>query len=182
MNEFCRCTSSRIQPAKFKHVFENGAMSKSPPRNKKENTMLRKFAAALVATTLIAGPAFAQSTELPARRRRSGGADRSGRANSVHAGDQAGRQDGEERPSTRPSMSASMSRASTKSRAIASGASCQAGKTHQAGVAKSDEAVRNRARLPAIRNMHPTKVRTEARIVRTGLRARRKPSRPQAGL
>jgi hypothetical protein len=42
-------------------VFENGAMSKSPPRNNKENVMLRKFAATLVATALIAGPAFAQS-------------------------------------------------------------------------------------------------------------------------
>ncbi|MGA9427900.1 MAG: hypothetical protein WA776_20590 [Xanthobacteraceae bacterium] len=61
MNEFCRCTSPRIQPAEFKHVFENGAMSKSPPRNKKESTMLKKLAAALVATALIAGPAFAQS-------------------------------------------------------------------------------------------------------------------------
>lgn len=61
MNDFCRCTSARIQPAEFKHVFENGAMLESPPWNKKESTMLRKLAAALVATALIAGPAIAQS-------------------------------------------------------------------------------------------------------------------------
>jgi hypothetical protein len=61
MNDFCRCTSAGVQPAEFKQVFENGAMSESPPWNKKESTMLRKLAAALLATALIAGPAVAQS-------------------------------------------------------------------------------------------------------------------------
>jgi hypothetical protein len=36
-----------------------GAISQSAPATNKENTMLRKFAAALVATTLVAGTAFA---------------------------------------------------------------------------------------------------------------------------
>src|SRR5580704_15081953 len=40
-------------------MFENGAISTSPPPNKQEDPMLRNFAIALVATTLIAGPAFA---------------------------------------------------------------------------------------------------------------------------
>jgi hypothetical protein len=61
VNGFCRCTSAPIQPAEFKHLFENGAVSSSLPRNNKENKMLKKFAVALVATALIAGPAFAQS-------------------------------------------------------------------------------------------------------------------------
>jgi hypothetical protein len=43
-------------------VFENGAVSRTGAANKKENTMLRKFAAALIATTLIAGPAFAEQS------------------------------------------------------------------------------------------------------------------------
>jgi hypothetical protein len=34
-------------------------MRRVPPNNKKETTMLRKFAAVLLATSLIAGPAFA---------------------------------------------------------------------------------------------------------------------------
>jgi hypothetical protein len=43
----------------FKRSFENGAVSKSPLSNKQEDPMLKKFAAALVATTLIAAPALA---------------------------------------------------------------------------------------------------------------------------
>lgn len=65
MNDFCRSTSALVQSLKFKRVFENEAMSKSAPRNKRESAMLKKFAAALVATGLIAGPAFAQSTGNP---------------------------------------------------------------------------------------------------------------------
>jgi hypothetical protein len=63
VNGFCSGTSERVHRAGFKQVFENGAVSRTGAANKKENTMLRKFAAALIATTLIAGPAFAaQST------------------------------------------------------------------------------------------------------------------------
>jgi hypothetical protein len=63
VNGFCSGTSERVHRAGFKQVFENGAVSRTGAANKKENTMLRKFAAALIATTLIAGPVFAaQST------------------------------------------------------------------------------------------------------------------------
>jgi hypothetical protein len=65
MNGFCRRASAPVQSPKFKHAFENGAMPKSSPRNKKESTMMRKFAAALIATALVAGPALAQSTGNP---------------------------------------------------------------------------------------------------------------------
>ena len=66
MNGFCPLTSAGIQSARFKQVFENGAMRNRRRTNNKENVMLRKFAAALVASALIAGPAFAQSNPAPA--------------------------------------------------------------------------------------------------------------------
>jgi hypothetical protein len=43
-------------------VFKIGAVPKPSPPNKKENVMLKKLAAALIATTVIAAPAFAQSS------------------------------------------------------------------------------------------------------------------------
>jgi hypothetical protein len=53
-------TSAWVQRGAHKTCFENGA---NPRRNDKnqENTMLRTFAAALLATALIAGPALAQT-------------------------------------------------------------------------------------------------------------------------
>jgi hypothetical protein len=66
MNGFCPHTSAGIQHAEFKHVFENGAMRNRRRNEHKENVMLKKFAAGLLATALIAGPAFAQSNSTPA--------------------------------------------------------------------------------------------------------------------
>jgi hypothetical protein len=57
-----RCgTSGRVQPARFICLASIGAISNRRRWNKKENTMLRKLAAALIATTMIAAPAFAQN-------------------------------------------------------------------------------------------------------------------------
>jgi negative regulator of sigma E activity len=65
MNGFRRCASPGIQSARFKHVFENGAMPNRRRTNNKENTMLRTFAAVLVATALVAAPALAQNSGTP---------------------------------------------------------------------------------------------------------------------
>ena len=66
-------TSGRIQPAPRKFRVTIGVLSHLPNRGSgaedrrqanKENTMLRKFAGVLLATALLAGPAFAaQSTD-----------------------------------------------------------------------------------------------------------------------
>jgi len=60
VNDFCFAASLRVQRAGHKPLRE-GRRDSSPPTNK-ENTMLRTFAAVLVATTLVAGTAFAAKT------------------------------------------------------------------------------------------------------------------------
>jgi hypothetical protein len=60
VNDFCFAASPRVQRAGHKPLRE-GRRDSSPPTNK-ENTMLRTFAAVLVATTLVAGTAFAAET------------------------------------------------------------------------------------------------------------------------
>jgi hypothetical protein len=61
----CR-TSDGVQRGRRKCRLNIGthsaAISQPVPRNKKESTMLRTFSAALIATVLIAGPVFAQSS------------------------------------------------------------------------------------------------------------------------
>ncbi|MGB7254621.1 MAG: hypothetical protein WBC94_13540 [Xanthobacteraceae bacterium] len=140
MNGFCRCTSAPIHPVKFKHAFENCAMSLSPPRNNKENKMLRKFAAALVAAALIAGPAFAQSNGT------------SGAMPSAPAGQTAPAAPAASTPAAKPSVKTTKAVKHTAkrvshhaSRSKKSSASHQArhakpAKTHQAGTAKSGKA------------------------------------------
>ena len=165
MNGFCRCTSAPIHPAEFKHVFENGAVSSSLPRNNKENKMLKKFAVALVATALIAGPAFAQSNgtsgatpAAPAAQTAPAAPTASTPAAKPSRQDNEGGQaHGKARAPSRLTQQ--------KERRVASGASCQAGQDASGRSGEIRQDSRNRASLPAIRNMHPTMVRTEARIV-----------------
>jgi hypothetical protein len=54
----CR-TSGCIQRAARKSLLDNRRDSHSTPSNNEENTMLRNFTAALIATALVAGPALA---------------------------------------------------------------------------------------------------------------------------
>jgi hypothetical protein len=68
VNEVHRRTSGAVQCGERKPCPKIGAVSKSSQRNraeehgnKKENAMLKTFTAALLATTLIAAPAFAQN-------------------------------------------------------------------------------------------------------------------------
>ena len=178
MNGFCRCTSAPIQPAEFKHVFENGAVSSSLPRNNKENKMLKKFAVALVATALIARAGFcAIKWNFRRDANRSGGANRSGRADGFYSGGQADRQDNEVGQALGKACPPSRL-AKQKERRVASGAVMPSRPRRVRPVRRNPTSSRNRARLPAIRNMHPTMVRTEARIVSTGLRMRDGESRP----
>jgi hypothetical protein len=123
----------------FKHVFENGAMSPSPPRNNKENKMLKIFAAALVATALIAGPAFAQTNGT------------SGVMPSAPAGQTAPAAATASTPAAKPTVEATNAVKHTAkhvrhhaSRSKKSGAShhvrhAKPAKTHQAVPAKSDK-------------------------------------------
>jgi hypothetical protein len=62
VNGFCSGISRRVHRAWRKPLAKVGAIFRSAPRNKKENIMSRKFAAALVAMALLATPAFAQSS------------------------------------------------------------------------------------------------------------------------
>ena len=170
MNGFCRCTSAPIHPAEFKHVFENGAVSSSLPRNNKENKMLKKFAVALVATALIARAGFcAIKWNFRRDANRSGGPNRSGRADGVHSGGQAEPSRQRRRSSTRQSTCAitphAAKRAASRIRRV-----MPSRPRRIRPVRRNPTNSRNRASLPAIRNMHPTMVRTEARIVCTGLR------------
>jgi hypothetical protein len=54
----CR-TSGCIQRVERKSLLDNRRDSHSTPWNNEENTMLRNFTAALIATALVAGPALA---------------------------------------------------------------------------------------------------------------------------
>jgi hypothetical protein len=66
VNELHRRASDRVQRGRRKSRLNIGtdsaAISQPVPRNKKENTMLKTFSVALIATALIAGPAFAQAS------------------------------------------------------------------------------------------------------------------------
>jgi hypothetical protein len=60
MNAICCATSGCIQCGGRNGVPENRRdLAIGAPKKNKENTMLRTFAAALIATTLVAGTAFA---------------------------------------------------------------------------------------------------------------------------
>jgi hypothetical protein len=60
MNAICRATSGCVQCGGRNGVPENRRdLAIGAPKKNKENTMLRTFAAALIATTLVAGTAFA---------------------------------------------------------------------------------------------------------------------------
>jgi hypothetical protein len=63
MNAICCATSGCIQCGGRNGVPENRRdLAIGAPKKNKENTMLRTFAAALIATTLVAGTAFAANS------------------------------------------------------------------------------------------------------------------------
>ena len=184
MNDFCRCTSARIQPAEFKHVFENGAMSQSPPWNKKENNMLRKLAAALVATALIAGPAFAQSNGTSAAMPSAPAAQTAPAAPMASAaGSQADRQDNEGGQACGKACPQSCL-ADQKEHRKASGAPCQAQQDASRRRCEIRQAVVIERDCLRSGICNPIKAanRGPDRMHRLADARRRKPSPPQAGL
>jgi hypothetical protein len=59
VNDFRYATSGHVHSARTNVASKIGAIPIAAAKQTGENTMLRNFAAALLATTLIAGPAFA---------------------------------------------------------------------------------------------------------------------------